>query len=62
MERLNKKTYQKPEMVTHTIDTEISLVMMTGEGEAPGGPRSQAVQSEPLQQNNFESNPFDESK
>ncbi len=60
MERLNKKIYKTPKMVTHTIDTEISLVMSTGEGEAPGGPRSQSVETESFQQNNFESNPFEE--
>nr|WP_319399322.1 hypothetical protein [uncultured Carboxylicivirga sp.] len=64
MKRKSKKTYQKPEMVTYKIDNEISLVMMTDEDNAPGGPGRTApsTQSEPLQQNNFESNPFEESK
>ncbi|MCU4165823.1 hypothetical protein [Carboxylicivirga caseinilyticus] len=62
MKRKSKRTYCKPEMVTFEIDNEISLVMMTDNNTAPGGPgRGQAAQTDQqLEQNSFESNPFEE--
>jgi len=58
----SKKTYIKPQIETFKVDNSISLVMASESG--PPGPDLPPVanQSEPLQQNNFESNPFDETK
>ncbi len=62
MDTIIKKTYTKPEVSAHRIDKEISLVMMTFEGEDPP-PFPTAAKSQepnPTQKSNFEDNPFGE--
>ena len=41
--RYIRKKYLKPKFNKIAIDKQISLVMMTGEGDPPGGPFSQSV-------------------
>ena len=62
MQNCNKKKYSRPEVTTHSIDNEISLVMMTHLEPNPPGPpgTTQAAQESPTEVNNFESNPFGE--
>ncbi len=63
-----KRTYKKPILDTHSIDTDISLVMMTSETEIPGDPVRSSVSTEStstgktstLQETNFDQNPFEE--
>lgn len=61
---MQRKIYTKPELYTTLIDSEISLVMTTGEGDPPDKPGPSAAQqggeSGPTQQNNFNENPFGE--
>jgi len=59
---MKKRNYYKPTIETHLVDSDISLVMMTynDENNPPDDPFGAAAQQEQLEQNNFESNPFEE--
>ncbi|WP_289054925.1 hypothetical protein [Carboxylicivirga marina] len=52
-----KREYKKPDILTHSVDKDISLVMMTeGEGTLPVDP----LPPPPAPPSSFEENPFDE--
>lgn len=61
---MKKRNYYKPILETHIIDQDISLVMMSynDENNPPGDPfGSESAQTDQqLEQNSFESNPFEE--
>ncbi len=54
----NKRSYIKPVITTFDIDSKISLVMMTSEGDIPIDPRG----APPRTQNAFKENPFEKRK
>jgi hypothetical protein len=58
--KVNKRRYISPNIETHHVDQDISLLLMTDEGTPPDGPRGAAAQS-PEGGNTFEENPFEES-
>ena len=64
MRTINKKTYNKPTVTAHSIDHEISLVMMTYTN--PDGPpfpldsEAASPAEDSPQPNSFDENPFGE--